>query len=161
MYKRSISPNFVSPAMQVAASQGAAAGIPRGGQLIQPQQDQGMSFNPSQLGGLLGMLKKKDEQNSQNVAENASGAGAGMMNQGNLAQQSGLNGIDYSSGMGSTLGNGVPLGGMGIGAQALQGSPNMGGAQGVGQMFSEGGQFGPDMFRNMFNGFGLGGGSGF
>lgn len=159
MYKRSISPNFVSPAMQVAASQGAAAGIPRGGQLIQPQQDQGMSFNPSQLGGLLGLLKQKDAQNSQNVAENAAGAGAGMMNQGSLAQQAGMNGIDYSNGMGSTLGNGVPLNGLGGGQQVMQ-NPGIS-AQGPGQMFSEGGQFGPDMFRNMFSGFGLGGGSGF
>lgn len=62
LYQRTLTPNTASPAMQVAASQGAAGGIPRGASPQPPQQDQSW-VDVSQLGGLLGMLakgKKKD-----------------------------------------------------------------------------------------------------
>ena len=55
LYQRTLTPNTASPAMQVAASQGAAGGIPRGASAAMPQQGQGI--DAAQLGGLLGMIR--------------------------------------------------------------------------------------------------------
>ena len=61
LYQRGINPNFNSPAMQVAASQGAGGAVPRGASPQIQQEQSGLDV--SKLGGLLGMLaqgKKKD-----------------------------------------------------------------------------------------------------
>ena len=60
LYHRGINPNFTSPTMQVAASQGAGGAVPRGAS-PQIQQDQS-GLDVSKLGGLLGMMaqNKKD-----------------------------------------------------------------------------------------------------
>lgn len=55
LYQRTLTPNTASPAMQVAASQGAAGGIPRGASAAMSQQGQGI--DAAQLGGLLGMIR--------------------------------------------------------------------------------------------------------
>lgn len=57
MYQRSIGPQFQfgSPMAQVAPSQGAGGAIPGGVAPMQMQDSGGM--DPTQIGGLLGMLK--------------------------------------------------------------------------------------------------------
>ena len=67
LYQRSIAPYTASPAMQVAASQGAAGGIPRASSVSVPQQRQGM--DAAQLGGLLGMIKNGMAENRQHVLD--------------------------------------------------------------------------------------------
>lgn len=104
LYQRAVSPNTASPAMLVAASQGAAGGIPRGGSVSMPQQDQGI--NAAQLGGLLGMIKN----------DSAGGSGAGVFNESvmpGVGQSLALGGAASAPSAGS-LGAGVPSSGMGL-----------------------------------------------
>ena len=76
LYQRGVAPNFSTPAMQVAASQGAAGGIPRGGAAAVPQQ-QDNGINASQLGGLLGMMNQQQAGQGGGVADIAQMAGNG------------------------------------------------------------------------------------
>lgn len=102
LYQRAVSPNTASPAMLVAASQGAAGGIPRGGSVSMPQQDQGI--NAAQLGGLLGMIK------------NDSAGGAGVFNESvmpGVGQSLALGGAASAPSAG-VLGAGIPSEGMGL-----------------------------------------------
>lgn len=96
LYQRGVNPNFTSPAMQVAASQGAGGAVPRG---ASPQIQQQSGLDVSKLGGLLGMLG------------NMGSGGEGVFN-GSLMPQAGQ-GMGLS--FGSSLGSGVPASG-GIGA---------------------------------------------
>lgn len=84
LYQRTLAPNTASPAMQVAASQGAAGGIPRGASAAMPQQGQGI--DAAQLGGLLGMIRNSAAPSA--AAQSAPSAGV--------------------------LGAGIPTGGMGL-----------------------------------------------
>ena len=104
LYQRTITPNTASPAMQVAASQGAAGGIPRGGSVSMPQQDQGI--DAAQLGGLLGMIKNGM----------AGEGGEGVFNEGvmpGVGQGLALGGGATAPAAGN-LGAGVPSSGMGL-----------------------------------------------
>lgn len=104
LYQRAVSPNTASPAMLVAASQGAAGGIPRGGSVSMPQQDQGI--NAAQLGGLLGMIKNGS----------AGGSGAGVFNESvmpGVGQSLALGGAASAPSAG-VLGAGIPSEGMGL-----------------------------------------------
>ena len=78
LYQRSVAPNIVSPAMQVAASPGAGGAVPRGAGLSQQQVEQGI--DAARLGGLLGMIRNGAGNGSRGVF-NASvmpGAGQGL-----------------------------------------------------------------------------------
>ena len=98
LYHRGINPNFTSPAMQVAASQGAGGAVPRGASPQIQQEQSGLDV--SKLGGLLGMLGNM-------------GAGKEGVFNGSLMPQAGQ-GMGLS--FGSSLGSGVPAsGGMGAG----------------------------------------------
>ena len=109
LYQRTLIPNTASPAMQVAASQGAAGGIPRGASASMPQQGQGI--DASQLGGLLGMIRNS-------AAPGATGGG--VFNPGVMP------GVGQSMALGSgsavqsavpsagVLGAGIPTDGMGL-----------------------------------------------
>ena len=116
LYKRSIAPNMSSPAMQVAASQGAAGGIPRGASAAMPQQGQGI--DAAQLGGLLGMIRNS-------AAPGATGDGvfnAGVMP--GVGQSRALGGGSAAPSAATTaaqsalsagvLGGGIPADGMGL-----------------------------------------------
>lgn len=105
LYQRTITPNTASPAMQVAASQGAAGGIPRGGAVSMPQQEQGV--NAAQLGGLLGMIKN---------GAAAGGTGEGVFNPSvmpGVGQSMAMGGASASPSAG-VLGAGIPTEGMGL-----------------------------------------------
>lgn len=109
LYQRTLTPNTATPAMQVAASQGAAGGIPRGASAAMPQQSQGI--DASQLGGLLGMIRNS-------AAPGATGEG--VFNPGVMP------GVGQSMALGSgsaaqsavpsagVLGAGIPTDGMGL-----------------------------------------------
>ena len=168
MYRRNISPNFSSPGMQVAASQGAGGAIPRGGVAVPTgQQDNGI--DPSKLGGLLGMMGKGKDQAA--AAGDATGNmigspdyQGGAMGPAGIGQQS-LGGV-------SAFGGGVP--GMSAPDPAQGGGlfgggmPGMGGAEMPSSMPTVGGMGGaagmlPEWMRN-FNfggGFPGTGGAGF
>lgn len=103
LYRRTISPNTTSPAMQVAASQGAGGAVPRGASVSMPQQDQG--FDAAQLGGLLGMIKNGMAGSGEGVFNSGvmPGVGQGLaLGSGNIAPAAG------------SLGNGIPTGDMGL-----------------------------------------------
>lgn len=104
LYQRTLTPNTASPAMRVAASRGAADGIPRGASVAMPQQSQGV--DAAQLGGLLGMIK--------NGA--ASGAGDGVFNAGVMpgVGQSMALGNGSASPSAGVLGAGIPTDGMSL-----------------------------------------------
>ena len=98
LYQRGINPNFTSPAMKVASSQGAGGAVPRGASPQIQQEQSGVDV--SKLGGLLGMLGNM-------------GAGKEGVFNGSLMPQAGQ-GMGLS--FGSNLGSGVPAsGGMGAG----------------------------------------------
>ena len=109
LYQRSITPNTASPAMQVAASQGAAGGIPRGASAAMPQQGQGI--DAAQLGGLLGMIRNR-------AAPSATGEGvfnAGVMP--GVGQSMALGGgsaAPSAAPSAGVLGAGIPADGMGL-----------------------------------------------
>lgn len=109
LYKRSIAPNTSSPTMQVAASHGAAGGIPRGASAAMPQDGQGI--DAAQLGGLLGMIRNS-------AAPGATGEGVfnpGVMP--GVGQSMVLgSGSDAQSAVPSAgvLGAGIPTDGMGL-----------------------------------------------
>lgn len=97
LYRRATAPNFISPAMQVAASRGAGGAIPGGGVSVpRGQQDSGMDMG--QLGGMLGLLQKmKDKQDAAAAAGDGVHADAGAM----------ANTLP-SPAQAGTLGNGIP-----------------------------------------------------
>lgn len=66
MYNRNIVPQFQfgSPMAQVAPSQGAGGAIPSGVAPMQAQDNGGM--DPTQIGGLLGMIGKMGNGNGLN-----------------------------------------------------------------------------------------------
>ena len=109
LYQRTLTPNTASPSMQVAASQGAAGGIPRGASAAMPQQGQGI--DAAQLGGLLGMIRNS-------AAPGATGDGVfnpGVMP--GVGQSMALGGgsaapsaVPYAG----VLGAGIPTDGMGL-----------------------------------------------
>ena len=105
LYQRTLTPNTASPAMQVAASQGAAGGIPRGASAAMPQQGQGI--DATQLGGLLGMIRNS-------AAPGATGEG--VFNPGVMpgVGQSMALGSGSSSPSAGVLGAGIPSDGMGL-----------------------------------------------
>ena len=109
LYQRTLAPNTASPAMQVAASQGAAGGIPRGASAAMPQQGQGI--DAAQLGGLLGMIRNS-------AAPGATGDGvfnAGVMP--GVGQSMALGGgsaAPSSVPSAGVLGAGIPTDGMGL-----------------------------------------------
>lgn len=109
LYQRTLTPNTASPAMQVAASQGAAGGIPRGASAAMPQQGQGI--DAAQLGGLLGMI-------SNSAAPGATGEGVfnpGIMP--GVGQSMALGGgsaVQSAVPSAGVLGAGIPVDGMGL-----------------------------------------------
>ena len=109
LYQRTLTPNTASPAMQVAASQGAAGGIPRGASAAMPQQGQGI--DAAQLGGLRGMIRNS-------AAPGATGEG--VFNPGvfpSVGQSMALgSGSAVQSAVPSAgvLGAGIPTDGMGL-----------------------------------------------
>ena len=109
LYQRTLTPNTASPAMQVAASQGAAGGIPRGASASMPQQGQGI--DAAQLGGLLGMIRNS-------AAPGATGDGvfnAGVMP--GVGQSMALGGGSVAPSAvpsAGVLGAGIPTDGMGL-----------------------------------------------
>ena len=113
LYQRTLTPNTASPAMQVAASQGAAGGIPRGASAAMPQQGQGI--DAAQLGGLLGMIRNSAAP---------SATGDGVFNPGvmpGVGQSMALGGgsaapsaAAQSAPSAGVLGAGSPTGGMGL-----------------------------------------------
>lgn len=66
LYKRTVVPNFATPAMQAQASQGAGGAIPRGG-VVAPRQEQPRdnSEQIKQIGGLLGSLAKERQMSEE------------------------------------------------------------------------------------------------
>ena len=109
LYQRTLTPNTASPAMQVAASQGAAGGIPRGASASMPQQGQGI--DAAQLGGLLGMIRNS-------AAPGATGEG--VFNPGvfpSVGQSMALGGgaaAPSAVPSAGVLGAGIPTDGMGL-----------------------------------------------
>lgn len=102
LYRRTISPNTTSPAMQVAASQGAGGAVPRGASVSMPQQEQGV--DAAQLGGLLGMIKNGMAGSGSEGVFNAGvmpGVGQSLVLGGGTAAPSA-----------GTLGAGIPTSGM-------------------------------------------------
>lgn len=75
LYVRQVAPNTSSPAMRVAASQGAAGGIPRGGGASFSRGDTGL--DAEKLGGLLGLLGSEAERGSAGVFNASVMPGAG------------------------------------------------------------------------------------
>ena len=105
LYQRNVMPDTASPAMQVATSQGAAGGIPRGASAAMPQQRQGI--DAAQLGGLLGMIRNS-------AAPGATGEGvfnAGVMPGVGQSMALGSGSASPSAGV---LGAGIPTDGMGL-----------------------------------------------
>ena len=109
LYQRNLTPNTASPAMQVAASQGAAGGIPRGASADMPQQGQGI--DAAQLGGLLGMIRNSAAP---------SATGEGVFNPGvmpsvgqSMALGSG-SAVQAAVPSAGVLGAGIPTDGMGL-----------------------------------------------
>ena len=99
-FQRGVQPRFSNPGMQVAPSQGAAAGIPRGAAL--PKEEES-GFDASRLGGLLGMIQK-----------GMSGGGEGVFNPGvmpGVGQALALGGAAPAA---NALSAGIPSGGMGL-----------------------------------------------
>lgn len=141
LYRRATAPNFTSPAMQVAASRGAAGAIPGGGVSV-PRGQQGFGMDMGQLGGMLGLLQKmKDKQDPAAAAgvgnpqagtgttvmpaQQIPGGGVGM-NPANMPLSGGGIGNAVDSGMGTGM-NGIPgTGGMPGGAGGLS-NPMTGG----------------------------------
>ena len=116
LYQRTLAPNTASPAMQVAASQGAAGGIPRGASAAMPQQ--GQSLDASQLGGLLGMIRNSaapgatgDGVFNPGVMP---GVGQSMALGGGSAAPSAATTTAQSAPSAGVLGAGIPTGGMGL-----------------------------------------------
>ena len=116
LYKRSIAPNMSSPAMQVAASQGAAGGIPRGASAAMPQQGQGI--DAAQLGGLLGMIRNSAAPGATGDGVfNAGvmpGIGQSMALGGGSAAPSAATTAAQSAPSAGVLGAGIPADGMGL-----------------------------------------------
>lgn len=105
LYQRTLTPNTASPAMQVAASQGAAGGIPRGASAAMSQQGQGI--DAANLGGLLGMIRNSAAPGS---------TGDGVFNPGvmpGVGQSMALGGGPAAPSAG-VLGSGIPTDGMGL-----------------------------------------------
>ena len=109
LYQRTLTTNTASPAMQVAASQGAAGGVPRGASASMPQQGQGI--DAAQLGGLLGMIRNS-------AAPGATGEG--VFNPGvfpSVGQSMALGGGSAAPSAvpsAGVLGAGIPADGMGL-----------------------------------------------
>lgn len=103
LYRRSLAPNFTSPAMRVAASRGAGGAIPGGGVSVpRGQQDAGLDMG--KLGGLLGMLQDKDKKPDEAAAQGVHADAGAMANTlPSPAQAAGVG--DPQAG---TLGNGIP-----------------------------------------------------
>ena len=116
LYQRTLIPNTTSPAMQVAASQGAAGGIPRGASASMPQQGQGI--DASQLGGLLGMIRNSAAPSATGDGVfNAGvmpGVGQSMALGGGSAAPSAATTTAQSAPSAGVLGAGIPTGGMGL-----------------------------------------------
>lgn len=116
LYQRTLTPNTASPAMQVAASQGAAGGIPRGASVSMPQQDQGI--DASQLGGLLGMIRNSAAPGAtgEGVFNPGvmPGVGQSMAIGGGSAAPSAATTTAQSAPSAGVLGAGIPTGGMGL-----------------------------------------------
>ena len=109
LYKRSIAPNMSSPAMQVAASQGAAGGIPRGASAAMPQQGQGI--DAAQLGGLLGMIRNSAAPSATGDSVFNPGVMPGVGQSMALGGGSAAPSAVPSAGV---LGAGIPADGMGL-----------------------------------------------
>lgn len=70
LYQRQITPETSSPGMTVEPSQGAGAGIPRGGVSL-PSAQTG-TWNVAQLGGLLGLFGRGRTGDSSGTSFNTS-----------------------------------------------------------------------------------------
>ncbi len=72
MYQRNVGPQFQfgSPMAQVVPSQGAGGAIPGG---MSPMQPESGGMDPTQIGGLLGMIKNMqgNQQGQENSGVNA------------------------------------------------------------------------------------------
>ena len=116
LYQRTLAPNTASPAMQVAASQGAAGGIPRGASAAMPQQGQGI--DAAQLGGLLGMIRNSAAPGAtgEGVFNPGvmPGVGQSMALGGGSAAPSAANTAAQAAPSAGVLGAGIPTDGMGL-----------------------------------------------
>lgn len=109
LYQRTLTPNTASPAMQVAASQGAAGGIPRGASAAMPQQEQGI--DAAQLGGLLGMIRNSAAPGATGEGVFNPGVMPGVGQSMALGSGSAVQSAVPSAG---ALGAGIPTYGMGL-----------------------------------------------
>ena len=109
LYQRTLAPNTASPAMQVAASQGAAGGIPRGASAAMPQQGQGI--DAAQLGGLLGMIRNSAAPGATGDGVFNAGVMPGVGQSMALGSGSAVQSAVPSAGV---LGAGIPTDGMGL-----------------------------------------------
>ena len=109
LYQRTLTPNTASPAMQVAASQGAAGGIPRGASASMPQQGQGI--DAAQLGGLLGMIRNSAAPSATGDGVFNAGVMPGVGHSMTLGSGSAVQAAVPSAGV---LGAGIPTDGMGL-----------------------------------------------
>ena len=109
LYQRTLTPNTASPAMQVAASQGAAGGIPRGASAAMPQQGQGI--DAAQLGGLLGMIRNSAAPSATGEGVFNPGVMPGVGQSMALGSGSAVQSAVPSAGV---LGAGIPTYGMGL-----------------------------------------------
>lgn len=116
LYKRTISPNTTSPAMQVAASQGAGGAVPRGASVSMPQQEQGV--DAAQLGGLLGMIRNSAAPGAtgEGVFNPGvmPGVGQSMALGGGSAAPSAANTAAQAAPSAGVLGAGIPADGMSL-----------------------------------------------
>ena len=116
LYQRTLTPNTASPAMQVAASQGAAGGIPRGASAAMPQQGQGI--DAAQLGGLLGMIRNSAAPGAtgEGVFNPGvmPGVGQSMALGGSSAAPAAANTAAQAAPSAGVLGAGIPTDGMGL-----------------------------------------------
>ena len=109
LYQRTLTPNTASPAMQVAASQGAAGGVPRGASAAMPQQEQGI--DAAQLGGLLGMIRNSAAPGATGDGVFNAGVMPGVGQSMALGSGSAVQSAVPSAGV---LGAGIPAYGMGL-----------------------------------------------
>lgn len=116
LYRRTISPNTTSPAMQVAASQGAGGAVPRGASVSMPQQEQ--CVDAAQLGGLLGMIRNSAAPGAtgEGVFNPGvmPGVGQSMALGGGSAAPSAANTAAQAAPSAGVLGAGIPADGMSL-----------------------------------------------
>lgn len=116
LYQRTLTPNTASPAMQVAASQGAGGAVPRGSSVSMPQQEQGV--DAAQLGGLLGMIRNSAAPGATGEGVFNPGVmpsvGQSMALGGGSAAPYAANTAAQAAPSAGVLGAGIPADGMGL-----------------------------------------------